>query len=54
MTGWGDTSERRALAVVMAVVFGTVLTMLLLAPGDDATAALTAVARRADAAGGGR
>lgn len=45
MIGRGDTSERRAFAVVMAVVLLTVLCMLLLRPGDDAHAALVAQTR---------
>lgn len=38
----GDASERRIFAVVMAVVLGTVLTMVLSAPGDDTHTALAA------------
>jgi len=48
MHGRGDTSERRTFAVVMAVVFGSVLTIMLVAPGDDANAALAAAAREAE------
>lgn len=66
MHGRGDASERRTFAVVMAVVFGSVLTMMLVAPGNDANAALTAATSEAeresmrarlehsDAAGAGR
>ncbi|MGK0301788.1 MAG: hypothetical protein ACI89X_002668, partial [Planctomycetota bacterium] len=42
MIARGDAYERRTFAVVMTMVFGTVLTMVLLAPGDDTHTALAA------------
>ena len=42
MNGWAGTSERRLFAALVAIVFGAVVAMLLLAPGDDLHAALLA------------